>query len=77
MLLFHLDRVIHVLLSHKKTGRGVNAFMLLLSNSLRSNENKIYFLKQLGNKGKRQFSASIAVFSCNMLRGNTVIIFLS
>ena len=32
---------------------------VLFSNSLRSNENNlIYFLKQLGNKGKRKFSAS-------------------
>ena len=37
----------------------------LFSNSLRSNENNfIYFLKQLGNKGKRKFSASRAVFLC-------------
>ena len=37
----------------------------LFSNSLRSNENNfIYFLKQLGNKGKRKFSASRAVLSC-------------
>ena len=51
---------------------------LLFSNSFRSNENNlIYFLKQLGNKGKRKFSASRAVFSCNVLRGNTVKIFLS
>ena len=50
----------------------------LFSNSLCSNENNlIYFLKQLGNKGKRKFSASRAVFSCNVLRGNTVKIFLS
>ena len=50
----------------------------LFSNSLRSNENNlIYFLKQLGNKGKRKFSASRAVFSCNVLRGNKVAIFLS
>ena len=50
----------------------------LFSNSLCSNENNlIYFLKQLGNKGKQKFSASRAVFSCNVLRGNTVKIFLS
>ena len=37
---------------------------------LRSNENNIiYFRKQLGNKGKRKFSASRPVFSCNKLRG--------
>ena len=37
----------------------------LFSNSLRSNENNfIYFLKQLGNKAKRKFSASRAVFLC-------------
>ena len=37
----------------------------LFSKSLRSNENNlIHFLKQLGNKGKRRFSASRAVFSC-------------
>ena len=37
----------------------------LFSNSLRSNENNfIYFLKQLGNKEKRKFSASRAVFLC-------------
>ena len=37
---------------------------LLFSNSLRSNENNlIYFRKQLGNKGKREFSASRAVLS--------------
>ena len=46
---------------------------LLFSNSLRSNENNlIYFRKQLGNKEKRKISASRAVFSCNMLRGNKV-----
>ena len=46
--------------------------------SLRSNKNYlIYFLKQLGIKGKRKFSASRAVFSCNVLRGNKVTIFLS
>ena len=50
---------------------------LLFSNSLRLNENNlIYFLKQLGNKEKRKFSASRAVFSCNVLRGNKVTIFL-
>ena len=50
----------------------------LFSNTLRSNENNlIYFLKQLGNKEKRKFSASRAVFSCNVLRGNKVTIFLS
>ena len=50
---------------------------LLFSNSLRLNENNlIYFLKQLGNKGKRKFSASRVVFSCNVLRGNKVTIFL-
>ena len=48
----------------------------LFSNSLRLNENDlIYFRKQLGNKGKRKFSASRAVFSCNMLRRNKVVIF--
>ena len=31
----------------------------------------------MGNKGKRKFSASRAVFSRNMLRGNKVTIFLS
>ena len=52
--------------------------IILFSNSLCSNENNlIYFRKQLGNKGKRKFSASRAVFSCNMLRGNKVAIFLS
>ena len=52
--------------------------ILLFSNSLRSNENTlIYFLKQLGNKGKRKFSVSRAAFSCSMLRGNKVTIFLS
>ena len=39
-------------------------FYDLLSNWLRSNENNlIYFLKQLGNKRKRKFSASRPVFS--------------
>ena len=53
-------------------------FYVLLSNLLRSNENNlIYFRKQLGNKGKRKLSASRALFSCNMLRGNKVTIFLS
>ena len=51
---------------------------MLFSNSLRSNENNlIYFLKQLGNKGKRKPSASRAVFLCNVLRVNKVTIFLS
>ena len=37
--------------------------MLLFSNLLRTNENNlIYFRKQLGNEGKRKFSASGAVF---------------
>ena len=50
----------------------------LFSNSLCSNENNlIYIHKQLGNKGKPKFSASRAVFLCNMLRGNKVAIFLS
>ena len=50
----------------------------LFSNTLRSNENNlIYFLKQLGNKEKRKFSASRAVFSCNVLHRNTVTMFLS
>ena len=49
----------------------------LVSNSLHSNENNLFFCKQLGNKGKRKISASRAVFSCNMLRGNKVRIFLS
>ena len=45
-------------------------FIYLFSNLLRSNENNlIYFRKQLGNKGKRKFSASRPVFSCNKLRG--------
>ena len=49
----------------------------LFSNSLRSNENNfIYFLKQLGKKGKREFSARRAVFSCNVLRGNKVKYFI-
>ena len=40
-------------------------YRCLFSNSLRSTENNlIYFLKQLSNKGKRKFSASRAVFSC-------------
>ena len=48
-------------------------YLRLISNSLRSNKNNlIYFLKQLGNNGKRKFSASRAVFSCNMLRGITI-----
>ena len=56
----------------------IRSAVLLFSNSLRLNENNlIYFLKQLGNKGKRKFSASRAVFSCNVLRGNTVKTFLS
>ena len=51
---------------------------LLFSNSLLSNENNlIYFRKQLGNMGKRKIYASRTVFSCNMLRGNKVTIFLS
>ena len=46
---------------------------MLFYNSPRSNENNlIYFRKQLGNEGKRKFSAGGAVFSCNMLRGNKV-----
>ena len=49
---------------------------LLFSNSLRSDENNlIYSLKQLGNKGKQKFSTSRAVFSCNVLRGNKVTFF--
>ena len=41
--------------------------MIVFSNSLLSNENDfIYFHKQLGNKGKRTFSDSIVVFSCNI-----------
>ena len=35
------------------------------------------FVDKLGNKGKRKFSASIAVFLCNMLRRNKGTIFLS
>ena len=35
MLLFHLDRVTHILLSNKKTGRDVNAFLLLFFSNLR------------------------------------------
>ena len=50
----------------------------VFSNLLHSNENNlIYFRKQLGNKGKRKFPASRAVFLCNMLRGNIFTIFLS
>ena len=49
----------------------------LFSDSLRQNESNLtYFRKQLCNKGKRKFSASRAVFSCNMLRGNKVTISL-
>ena len=49
----------------------------LFSKSLRSNKtNLIYFRKQLGNKGKRKFPPIRAVFSCNMLSGNKVTIFL-
>ena len=48
--------------------------IILFSNPLCSNENNlIYFRKQLGNKGK----CSRAVFSCDMLRGDKVTIFLS
>ena len=48
----------------------------LFSNSLCSNENNlIYFLNQLDNKGKRKFCANIAVFSCNVLHRNTVRMF--
>ena len=54
--------------------KDANSF--LFSNSLRLNENDlIYFRKQLGNKGKRKFSASRAVLSCNMLRRNKAVIF--
>ena len=52
-----------------------NDSLHLFSNSLLSNEN-IYFRKRLGNKRKRKFSASRAVFSCNILRGNKVTKFL-
>ena len=56
---------------------GNHQTQYLFSNSLCSNENNLnYFRKQLDNKGKRKFSASRAVFSCNMLRGNKVTIFL-
>ena len=40
----------------------------LFSNSLRSNENNlIYFRKQLGNKGKRKFSASRSVLRVGVM----------
>ena len=46
---------------------------MLFSNSLCSNENNlIYFHKRLGDKGKQKSSASRAVFSCDMSRGNEV-----
>ena len=55
------------------TAFSMETMFQLFTNSLRSNENNlIYFLKQLGNKGKRKFSTSRAVFSCNVLRGNKV-----
>ena len=48
-----------------------------LSNSLRSNENNlIYFAKQLGNNRENE-SFLLVVFSCNMLPGIKVTIFLS
>ena len=60
------------------TIRVTEHYSNLFSNSLQSNKNNlIYFLKQLGNKEKRECSAITAVFSCNVLRGNTLKIFLS
>ena len=58
--------------------KNIVIFMELFSYLLRSNKNQlIFFGKQLGNKGKRKFSASRDVFPCNILGRNKVTIFLS
>ena len=51
-------------LGHLEFLKIVKTLMNLFANSLHSNENNfIYFRKKLGNKGKREFWASRAVFS--------------
>ena len=52
-------------LGHLEFLKIVKTLKNLFANSLQSNEKSfIYFRKKLGNKGKRKFSASRAVFSC-------------